>query len=93
MHNLLSILLGLLSWVLGVAALKKGIGFSLFSSISCCLSLYFQLREALVQVQEADWSCLLDTWDTVVLCAGMLIAVTITLNLLALLRLHKKGTR
>ena len=88
MNNLLSLFLGLLAWGFGTAAiLKKGRWQTSASLTACCLSLFFQLKEVQVQVLEQDWSALLDTWDTVVLCAGVLVTVTVVLNAIACSRI------
>ncbi len=91
MYNLISLLLGLLAWILGAAALRKNRWQSFASLSACCLSLFFQLTEALVQVREGDWSTLLDTWDTVVAAAALLVGVTLALNGMVVLR--QPGTR
>ena len=92
MNNVFSLILGLCAWGLGLSSIRRGLKRSVFSMGACCLSLFFQIREVLVQVNEQDWSCLLDTWDTVAACAGVLMVVIITLNLPTLLRPSKKGT-
>ena len=89
MYNILSLSLGLLAWGLGFDAIRQRSPRVFAGMCACCLSLFFQLAEVLVQVRERDWSTLLDTWDTVVFAAAVLVGVTILLNSIALLRYKK----
>lgn len=83
-----ALFLGLVAWGLGTAALwKRGGRRPLYSagsfaacSISLCLELYYQAHLAAIE----DVSAFLDTADAVAMCAGVLLAVTLTLNVLAL---------
>lgn len=87
MYYLLSLLLGLLSWILGAAAIRKP--FSLLTPASllfCSLSLLLQLVQARSLVLLGDWSALMDTMDAVVLAATALQTVTAGLNIAAFLR-------
>lgn len=88
MNNLLSLLLGLLSWGLGIAAaVRPGIRWaSAGSLLSCCVSLLLQLAEVHRLTELGDWSALMDTMDAVLAAAILLVAVTATLNLIALFR-------
>ena len=88
MNNLLSLLLGLAAWGFGLAAVVKP-GLRWLSPVSwtaCGAALLFQLLEIHRRVELSDWSALLDTMDAVLLAAGVLLAVTILLNLTAFLR-------
>ncbi len=85
-----ALFLGLAAWGLGVTALRqrKGRG-PLYSagsfaacSASLCLELYYQAHLAAIE----DVSAFLDTADAVAMCAGVLLVVTLALNVLALMR-------
>lgn len=88
MNNLLSLLLGLVSWGLGAAAvIRPGIRWtSAVSLLSCCVSLLVQLAEVHRLTELGDWSALMDTMDAVLAAAILLVAVTAVLNLIALFR-------
>ena len=88
MNNLLSLLLGLVSWGLGAAAvIRPGIRWtSAVSLLSCCVSLLLQLAEVHRLTELGDWSALMDTMDAVLAAAILLMAVTAVLNLIALAR-------
>lgn len=88
MNNLLSLLLGLVSWGLGAAAvIRPGIRWiSTGSLLSCCISLLLQLGQVHRLTELGDWSALMDTMDAVLAAAILLMAVTATLNLIALFR-------
>lgn len=88
MNNLLSLLLGLVSWGLGAAAvIRPGIRWiSAVSLLSCCVSLLLQLAEVHRLTELGDWSALMDTMDAVLAAAILLMAVTAVLNLIALFR-------
>lgn len=88
MNNLLSLLLGLVSWGLGAAAvIRPGIRWtSSVSLLSCCVSLLLQLAEVHRLTELGDWSALMDTMDAVLAAAILLMAVTAVLNLIALFR-------
>ena len=85
-NNLLSIGLGLVSWVLPLLYLciKKRREFFTCGSLACvAVSLYFQLREVLNRVYMRDFAAIEDTIGAVCFCASVLIAVTLILNILA----------
>lgn len=88
MNNLLSLLLGLVSWGLGAAAvIRPGIRWtSAVSLLSCCVSLLLQLAEVHRLTELGDWSALMDTMDAVLAAAILLMVVTAVLNLIALAR-------
>lgn len=90
-YNLLSILLGLLAWALGITAIvKKGCPWCIFTSMTLCgASLVSQFYEIDRRVQLHDWSALLDTSDTLAPVARFLLITTAFLNLIALLRRNK----
>lgn len=88
MNNLLSLLLGLVSWGLGLGAIfKPGLRWlSPASFLACGVSLLLQLAEVRRRVGLQDWAALVDTMDAVLLAAGILLTVTALLNLTAWLR-------
>jgi len=88
MYNFLSLALGLAAWGFGIAAIcKRGCPWWILLSLTACgASLMNQLLEVRRRVDLGDWSALLDTMDTVVFAAGVLLAVTAALNLAAALR-------
>lgn len=87
MLNLLSLLLGLSAWGLGLAALvrKESRGLSLCSCTCCALALLGQLLEIRRRVAAADWAALMDTLPALITAASVLLLVTIILNTLALI--------
>ena len=89
MNNILSLVLGLAAWVLPVVYLMvwKHRTALCGGSLACCaLSLYFQLREILRRTELADFAAIDDTIGGICLCATVLLAATLTLNAIALLR-------
>ena len=91
MYNILSILSGLGAWGFGAASLRrKGELWCCFASFTlCACALLWQLLEVSRRVEPA----LMDTMDAVVLAASVLVAVTVVLNLPALLRGRRKTDR
>lgn len=92
MNNIASIILGLTAWVLPLVHLmvrKRRTLLCCGSLTACALSLLFQLREAARLTDKGDWSALMDTIHAVNFCAAVLVAVTLILNALALLRKEK----
>ena len=88
MYNLLSLMLGLLSWGLGIAAVcKKGRSIYGFGSMALCgVSLVLQLLEVSRRAGISDFSAIQDTASAVSNAAVILLAVTVLLNGIALLR-------
>ena len=88
MYNLLSLMLGLLSWGLGIAAVcKKGRSIYGFGSMALCgVSLVLQLLELSRRAKLSDFSAIQDTAPTVAHAAVLLLIVTVILNGIALLR-------
>lgn len=89
-----ALILGLTAWGLGAAALRRkggrgplyGVGSFAACSASLCLELYYQAHLAAIE----DVSAFLDTADAAAMCAGVLLAVTLMLNVLALMRHFSK---
>lgn len=85
--NMGALILGLMAWGLGAAAIRqRRCGGPLYSagslaacSCSLCLELYYQAHLATIE----DVAAILDTADAVAMCAGVLLAVTLVLNVLA----------
>lgn len=90
--NLASLLLGLAAWVLPLVYLGVRKRRDLFcgGSFFCTtLALFFQLLEPVSRMNRGDISGIIDTLDVlpaVYFCACVLLAVTLILNILALLR-------
>ena len=85
-NSFVSLVLGLVSWMLPIVYLfvKKRRDFFTCSSLTCVVvSLYFQLREVARLTDQGDWSSIEDTIHAVVFAAGVLIFVTLILNILA----------
>ena len=88
-NNLLSIGLGLVSWILPLLYLciKKRREFFTCGSLLCVVfSLYFQIREITRQADLGDWAAIEDTINGVAFVAAALIIVTLILNILAWLK-------
>lgn len=84
---LLSLLLGLTSWALGIAALRKGRTLCIvLSQTACAAALLVQLWEVNRRLSVPDVAALYDTIPTICLCAGVLTLVTAALSLAAWLR-------
>ena len=85
-NSFVSLVLGLVSWMLPIVYLfvKKRRDFFTCSSLTCVVfSLYFQLREVARLTDQGDWSSIEDTIHAVVFAAGVLIFLTLILNILA----------
>ena len=91
MYNVLSLLLGLFSWLLPVAALcryakgKAALGWlTPVSFAACTAALIFQLAELRRRAALADWAGIGDTADITLWAAVILAVVAVLLNTLAL---------
>jgi cytochrome c oxidase subunit 4 len=92
--NLGSLLLGLIAWILPIVSLikhsktehKNWVVFSTVSFAACSLSLFFQIvyQDYLAKIE--DWSAIMDTSDELVFVSAVLIAVTIVLNVITLIK-------
>ena len=66
-----ALLLGVLSWALGGAALfGRGRGLSTLSLSCCALALLLACVDFVQQVREGDWSALMDTSDATLFAAA-----------------------
>lgn len=92
MYNILSLVLGLLAWGLGVAAVcRKRCSWCMFDSMALCgLSLVLQLFEVARRAEIPDFSAIQETAPTLASAAALLLAVTVGLNGIALLRERRR---
>lgn len=89
--NVGSLLFGLIAWILPVinlmrsdkSNLKKMMLFSLLSLISCLISLYMQILAKHYLLVIEDWAALLDTMYIFEIISGIVLVVSVTLNLLS----------
>lgn len=89
----LSTFFSLLSIFCGAAALvrrKNAPAFAAASMGLCAISLLGQIFEYNNRVNVQDWSALLDTSYAVLLCAAVLVALALVLNIAACLRAGKQ---
>ena len=92
-NSVVSLCLGLISWILPIVCLfiRKRREFFTCGSLLCVVfSLYFQLREVMRLTDKGDWSAIEDTIHAVVFAATVLIVVTLILNILAWRKKSKK---
>lgn len=88
---MVSILLGLLSWSLGICAIKeKSALCGYFSFTACGGSLLAALLIAGRWARQEDAAALMDVMPTAAVCGCVLLAVTVLLNLAALLRAKER---
>ena len=90
--NLLSLFLGFTAWVLPVLYLCIGKRRDLFCGGSlalCAVTLFLRLREIFVRVERVDFSGIEDTIQVNLFAATVLLATTLVLNTIALLRKEK----
>lgn len=92
-YSLTSLLLGLLAWGLGVAAIvKRGPAGLIFGSLTACaMSLMVQFLEIAAQAAEGDGAWFYDVTPTLAKVAALLTIVTITLNTAALWKASKRS--
>ncbi|HWR23327.1 MAG TPA: hypothetical protein VN366_07600 [Feifaniaceae bacterium] len=96
--NLGSLVLGLIAWILPVAALarrgragQKSFAALSFSSVgACAASLCLQIFYADHLAKIRDWSAIADTSGAVAFAAATLLAVTLALNAAALALYNRK---
>lgn len=82
--NVLSLLLGILSWFLGAAALlRRSRNHCTGSFCACAVSLYLQICYTRHLAVIRDWSAIEDTIGAVTIAAAVLLAGTVLLNLAA----------
>ncbi|MFB5285218.1 hypothetical protein [Peribacillus sp. Hz7] len=91
--NLVSLVLGLIAWILPVVNLmrskkhdhKNWVVLSVMSISACAISLCFQIFYNYHLVKIEDWGALMDTMYAVVFAATVLLIVTIILNAINLI--------
>jgi cytochrome c oxidase subunit 4 len=89
LFNVGSIALGLVAWMLPIVSLmrfkkKNNDNWAILSIMSisaCAVSLFFQINYNNHLVRIEDWSALMDTTGAVVFVSGVLLVVTLLLNL------------
>ena len=91
--NMGSIILGILSWILAILAIRYSHArrrtCSFLSFSLCSLSLLLQFIELRNRVLAEDLAAVIDTSGAVLFAAAVLVFVCIILNLAALLRNNK----
>jgi len=95
--NVGSLLLGLIAWILPIINLAKYNKAKhknwvalLFASMSgCAISVLFQIVYQKHLVNVEDWSAVMDTIGGVLFVSTVLVAVTITLNLIAIVKYRR----
>ena len=86
------LLLGLLAWGLGLAALAgRRRGLCPLSLGCCAAALFLVILHCGVQLREGDFAAIEDTWDAFTRCAAVLLAGTLALAGAAWLRGRRKG--
>jgi hypothetical protein len=91
--NLGSLVLGIIAWILPVAALMQykkhhlwnRAVLSIMSISACAISLCFQMFNIKHLVEIEDWTALLDTAGTIAFVAAVLVIVTIILNVIIMI--------
>ncbi len=84
-----SLTLGLLAWGFGTAAIKSKkdpYSYSVISFSLCAVSLCFQFIQFENLLEIRDFAAIDDTIEGVIFGAGVLIGITIVLNVIAILR-------
>lgn len=91
--NLGSLVLGLIAWTLPIVHImrykkhdhRNGGTLSIMSISACATSLCLQIFYSYHLVKIGDWSALMDIMGAVALVSTVLLIVTITLNIIALI--------
>lgn len=97
--NLASFVLGCIAWALPVFVMirskrnhgKRAEVFSILSAGACALTLYLQIVETNERVKVRDWSGIDDTFHALTTVAGILIVVTVILNLWMYAKVRKRN--
>jgi len=92
-----SLLLGLIAWILPAINLikynkakhKSWIVLLFVSMSACTISVLFQIVYQNHLVEIEDWSAIMDTTWGVLFISAVLVAVTITLNLITVIKYRK----
>ena len=96
--NLGSLVLGLIAWFLPVVCLakrnkaenKNWIIFSMSSISVCAISIFLQILYQNYLVNIEDWSAISDTSHGVAVVSGVLLVVTLVLNIITLTKYRKQ---
>ncbi|MGM0867370.1 MAG: hypothetical protein ACQEWF_22125 [Bacillota bacterium] len=88
LHNLGSLVLGLIAWILPIVNLTRGnkqknkswIAISITSLSACGISICFQVLYIYHKVTVEDWGALMDTMYAVAFASLAILIVTIVLN-------------
>jgi len=96
--NLASLILGLIAWILPVMNLarrnkaenKSWIVFAVSSISACAISLFFQIVYQNHLVNIEDWPAIMDTTHGLVVVSSVLLAMTILLNMITLVKYMRK---
>ena len=96
--NLGSLLLGLIAWILPIINLnilnkaehKNWFVLCTTSISACAISLFMQILYNAHLVNIHDWAALVDTIRAVVIASSLLLVVTLTLNVITLIKYKKK---
>lgn len=91
-YNLFSLTLGLAAWALGFAAIfcKQWYPTVMFVSFACCgVSLVSQFFEVRHRILIGDWAAIEDVYPTMAWVTLVLLAGTLLLNAVALVRATK----
>lgn len=92
--NVWSLILGLLSWLTALFDISRGRRscWGVLASFLCCAgAMLLQLFQVRTLVQINDISALMDTIGAVTFAAAVLFAVTLLLNLIAVVHGRKAG--
>lgn len=93
--NLGSILMGLAAWSLSALGIRLKRQSRILHTAGfgcCCTALVFQFCEIDRRTDLSDYAAIEDTIEGVIFCAIVLIAVTLGLNLISLLRHRENST-
>lgn len=99
--NLVSLILGLVAWLLPLICLMRGINrlgkyhhmVSTLSMTTCASALFLQMIYTQHLVRIRDWSALMDITDAVVFASAVLIGITVILNIVLVYISHKVRRR
>ena len=86
------LLLGFIAWAFPVISLisKKHPKLLSPSLLFCAASLYMALCHTHALVEKGDWAAIEDTFGGILFGATVLVAVTLILNVIALIKRNKK---
>lgn len=89
--NISSFVLGIIAWCFAFGAIRSkknhvSYGCSVASFSLCSISLFFQFVEIGKLVEIRDFAAIEDTIGAVTFAAGVLVGVTIILNVIAIIR-------